>query len=167
MLNYVSWRDAALRTTIPSWQNFVGEYAAMLEGITAESLPEHIARFPALGARMRDPKGMLLAPNQRTQRAGHLVASAFALALVQSGWELQVQPGVFNLRHGEQELNPFLILEQLMFAKLSARAWISQCHDLGISHLALAPGHPRPSNPLAVPPTQPMLFHFEVESDSN
>ena len=116
---------------------------------------------------MRDPKGMLLAPNQRTQRAGHLVASAFALALVQSGWKLQVQPGVFNLRHGEQELNPFLIVEQLMFVKLSARAWISRCHELGISHLTLAPGHRRPSNPPAVPPTQAMLFNSEVQSDSN
>ena len=47
-LNYVSWDDVALRTTIPSWQNSVGQYGAMLEGITAESLPEDIANFPRL-----------------------------------------------------------------------------------------------------------------------
>ena len=139
-LKYASWDDVATRVTIPGWQKFVTEYEGALQGVTPDNLPDQIARFPEIGSRIRDPKGMLLSPPQRTVRAASLFAAALALALIRSGWELQVQPAVFHIRRGEHELNPFDALNQLMTGKVSHEAWRARCRELGISELAFLPG---------------------------
>jgi heat shock protein HtpX len=97
-LKYVSWDEVALRVRIPSWQKAVAAHAAVLKGVTAESIPDLIPTFPEIGSRIPDPKGMLLTPDQRTQRAGQLFATALVLALIENRWELYVQPGIFRLR---------------------------------------------------------------------
>lgn len=148
-LKYIDWDDVAIRVTVPAWQKFVEEYAVVLQGVTAESLPDQIAKLPEIGSRIRDPKGMLLAPAHRAHRAGQLFGAGLALALVGSGWELQVQPGVFHIRRGEHELNPFQIVDELILEKLSRGEWIAQCRALEISHLALAPGNPMPTEKVA------------------
>ena len=83
---------------------------------------------------------MLLAPNQRTQRAGMLFASALALALLDNRWELHVQPGVFHLRRGTDDWNPFLAVQELMSGKLPRDAWASKCQALGIDLRAMREG---------------------------
>jgi len=138
-LQYVGWDDVAIHVMIPSWQKFVSEYAEPLKGVAVESLPDQVAKFREIGSRIRDPKGMLLSPEQRTVRAGFLFASALALKLIQNGWELQVQPAVFHIRRGGDEFNPFDAVDRLMSKKLSRDAWIARCRDLGISELLLLP----------------------------
>ena len=137
-LKYVSWDEIALRVTIPGWQKAVAAHAADLKGVTAALLPSQMSKFPEIGSRIPDPKGMLLAPNQRTQRAGMLFASALALALLDSRWELHLQPGVFRLRRDTDEWNPFLAVQELMAGKLSRDAWVNKCQALGISELKLS-----------------------------
>jgi heat shock protein HtpX len=146
-LKYVAWDDVAIRVTIPAWQKFVTEYAEALVGVTAETLPDQVPRFREIGSGIRDPKGMLLSPPQRTARAGSLFASALALALIRGGWELDVQPAVFHIRRGDQEFNPFEAVEQLMVGKLSREAWTSRCRDLGIAQFVLLPGEGVYENP--------------------
>lgn len=138
-LQYVPWDHVALRVTIPSWQSFVAEYADDLKDVSADSIPDQIPNFRQIGAHIRDPKGMLLSPGQRTFRAGGLFAGALALAMVQNGWELEVDPGVFRMRRGDRELNPFDAVNQLMAGKLSREDWIAQCDQLGLSGLPLSP----------------------------
>jgi hypothetical protein len=137
-LKYVSWEEVALRITIPVWQKAVAAHIADLKGVTAESIPNQVPKFREIGSRIPDPKGMLLEPNQRTQRAGQLFAAALALALLENRWQLQVQPGVFHLRRGSDEWNPFLAVQELMAGKLSRADWVSKCQALGISKLALS-----------------------------
>jgi heat shock protein HtpX len=96
-LKYVSWDEVALRVTIPMWQKAVAAHTADLRGVTAQTIPDQLSKFPDIGSRIPDPRGMLLAPSQRTQRAGQLFAAAMALALVENRWELNVQPGAFHL----------------------------------------------------------------------
>lgn len=143
-LTYVSWNEVALRVTIPSYQSFVTEYSEALTGVTPESIPDHVTRFREIGSRIRDPKGMLLDPAQRTARAGQLFAAALALAMIRNGWELQVQPGIFHIRRGDQEFNPFDAVQQLMAGKISRNAWIARCHQFGIAELVLLPGTDAP-----------------------
>lgn len=138
-LQYVGWDDVATRVMIPSWQKFVSAYPEPLKGVAIESLPAQVPKFREIGSRIRDPKGMLLSPEQRTVRAGFLFASAVALRLIQNGWGLQVQPAVFHLRRGSQEFNPFDAVNQLMTKKLSRDAWIARCRELGISQILLIP----------------------------
>jgi heat shock protein HtpX len=138
-LAYVMWDDVAQKVTIPDWKQYVAEYAEPLRGVTAASLPDQLGRFREIGSRIRDPKGMLLSPEQRTGRAAGLFASALALALIRKGWDLKVQPGFFVMSHGTQELNPFQAVAQMMKNKLSREAWVSQCEELGLSTLFLLP----------------------------
>ena len=161
-LKYFGWDEVALRVTVPSWQKFVTEYAEPLKGVTVASLPDHVSKFREIGSRIRDPKGMLLSPPQRTARAGGLFAAALALRLIQSGWELQVQPAIFHIRRGAQELNPFDAINQLMTGKLSRETWAARCRDLGISQLVLLPPDGQPDTPAS-----PQAELFTLEANKN
>lgn len=138
-LQHVGWDDVALQVVIPAWRKYVSEYAQPLNGVTVESVPDQLPKLREIGSRIRDPKGMLLSPEQRTSRAGLLFAAAIALRMIQTGWDLQVQPGIFHIRRGDREFNPFDAINQLMTKKLSSDAWIARCRELGISQLVLLP----------------------------
>jgi hypothetical protein len=141
-LKCVPWDEVGKRVTIPAWKKFTSEYSSTLEGVTAESLPDQIPKLRQIGSGIRDPKGRLLDPEQRTRRAAQLFAAGLGLALVDNGWTLQSGPGVFHLQRGQQELNPFLIVEELRSRKLTPQDWIAQCNSLGIGKLSLAPTAP-------------------------
>jgi len=108
-----------------------------LQGVTAGTIPEQVPKLPAIGASMRDPKGMLLGPEQRRMRAAHLLAMGLALALLDQGWELDVSPGVFDLSKDGESFNPFRMIEQLVEGKLLIPAWKARCQELGISELPI------------------------------
>jgi heat shock protein HtpX len=153
-LKYVPWDDVAIRVTIPGWQQFVSEYSEPLKGVTPGSFPDQVPKLREIGSRIRDPKGMLLSPDQRTARAAGLFASALALAMIRNGWELQVKPGFFCMSHGDREFNPFLALNRLMTNKLSREAWAVQCQELGLSQLVLLPSSPAEQNLEPSPQTE-------------
>jgi Zn-dependent protease with chaperone function len=138
-LQCVSWDEVGTRVTIPAWRNFTAEYSSALEGVTAESLPDQIPKLRQIGSGIRDPKGMLLDPEQRTRRAGLLFGAGLSLALVDLGWTLHSGPGVFHLQRGPEQLNPFLVIEQLMSGKLTGADWMIQCSALGIGQVRLGP----------------------------
>ena len=135
----ISWDDLATRVTIPGWRKFTGDYSSALQGVTAESLPAQIPNLLKVGNMMRDPKGLLLGPDQRARRAAHFFAIALALALLDRGWTLDVAPGIFELHGPAGEPNLFPILDQLMAGKLSPQDWSAQCHKLGIADVPLSP----------------------------
>jgi len=137
-LRHVGWDEIGRIVLIPSWKARVIEYAKLLEGITAGSLPEAIRRLPRIGSQIRDPKGMLLAPQQRTERAGHLLATALGLALLDNGWQLEAQPGTFYLHRGAQRLNVMTATRDLFDKKMSEEAWGKLCDELGIRDVPLA-----------------------------
>ncbi len=155
-LTYVPWDEVASRVTIPGWQQFVSEYSEPLRGVTAQSLPNQVPKLREIGSRIRDPKGMLLSPDQRTARAGGLFAAALALAMIRIGWKLQVSPGMFRMSSGNHEFNPFLAVNQLMTNKLSPEAWTARCQELGLSQLVLLPSSPSEHKP--EPSPQAELF---------
>ena len=138
-LKHVAWDDVASQITVPSWRKFVNEYSEFLQGVTVGLVPDHISKFLESGSRIRDPKGWWLSLPQSTARAGSLFASAIALGMIRTGWEVQVQPAVFRMRCGDQEFNPFEAIDKLMASKLSREDWEAHCHRLGISDLLLLP----------------------------
>ena len=164
-LNYVPVDKMATGVAIPSWEKFVTEYAEALKGVTVETVPNQLANLREIGSRIRDPKGMLLSPHQRTVRAGRLFASAVALLMIRNGWELQVQPGMFRMRHGDRELNPFELMGQLMKAQLTREAWRARFNQVGLLQLALLPEDAVAAEPPPRPP-QSELFHAEASKPS-
>jgi hypothetical protein len=143
MLKCVSWDEVGSRVTIPGWKKFTAEYSSALMGVTAESLPEQVPKLRQIGAGIRDPKGMLLDPQQRTNRAAYLFGAGLGLAMIDQGWTLHSGPGVFHLQRGDEELNPFTVMEQLMSGKLTTQDWIARCKALGIGQLMLGPAAQR------------------------
>jgi heat shock protein HtpX len=138
-LKCISWDEAATQVTIPRWKSFAAEHVSYLQGVTVASLPDQIPKLGGIGDRMRDPKGMLLGPEQRRQRAGHLFGVGLGLALLDHGWSLNLSPGIFSLGKAGAAINPFLLVQQLMQNKMSAQDWTAQCSSLGIGDLLLAP----------------------------
>jgi heat shock protein HtpX len=134
----ISWEEVGPMVMIPHWRKFVAQHSSFLEG-TAESLPMLAAKFPRIGDSMPNPPGLLLDPQQRTQRAGHLFAVGLSLALIDRGWRLVTDPGVSCLRLNKLELNPFLSIEQLRAGKLPADEWAARCRALGIADVPLRP----------------------------
>jgi hypothetical protein len=110
-----------------------------LQGITAEAVPDFAQKLPEIGSRMRDPKGMLLTREQRTQHAGHLVASALALALLDNGWNLETRPGDFHFQRGTEKINIFGLMEGLVAGKVTREAWVAKCTEAGIGGSLLVP----------------------------
>ena len=138
-LKYVRWDEVAGSVTIPGWQKFVDEYSEPLAGVSAESIPDYVSNFRQIGSRIRDPKGMLLSPDQRTKRAAGLFAAALALRMIDDGWHVVVSPGIFEIQKAGRNFNPFVAVQELLAGKLSAETWRTQCRDLGLSNLFLGP----------------------------
>jgi heat shock protein HtpX len=139
-LRQVGWDVLGTMVTIPAWKSAVADYGAFLQGVTAESLPKLIPKLPDIGRQIRDPQGMLLTPEQRTQRAGRLVASALALTLLEKGWQLESQPGQFYFYRDIEKMNIFGLVDDLIAGKLSGDAWAERCDELGIRGSTLYDG---------------------------
>jgi len=142
VLESMNWDEVGIRVSIPGWKKYAAEYSAILDGVTADSLPDRIPKLREIGFDIRDPEGMLLSPEQRTQRAAFLFAIGLGLSLIDHGWTLHKQPGVFHFQRGEEQLNPFVIVEQLQSGSLSPQDWVLRCRALGIAQIAL---HAQPS----------------------
>ena len=138
-LRRVSWDEVGPAVTIPLWKSMVAEYSSLLQGIKAESVPDLIQRLPEIGSRISDPKGVLLAPQQRAQRARHLVASALALALLDKGWRLETKPGQFYFYRGTEKANVFTLIEELCTGKVGRDTWVANCAQMGITGSLLVP----------------------------
>jgi hypothetical protein len=138
-LRGVAWEAVREEVTIPAWKRSVEECGPAFQGITVESLPDAIPKLRDLGGSLRDPKGMLLAPEQRSQRAARMLSIGLGLLMLENGWELRCSPGVFHLELGQQTVNPFVVVNQMVAGKLSRDAWAQQCRDLGLPAAALFP----------------------------
>jgi heat shock protein HtpX len=138
-LRRVGWDEIGPVVTIPWWKSTVTEYASLLQGITAEAVPDFTQKLPEIGSRMHDPKGALLTHEQRTQRAGHLVASALALALLDKEWQLETRPGEFYFHRGTEKINIFALMDDLLTGKITKEAWVANCTAAGISGSLLVP----------------------------
>ena len=132
-LRRVGWDVLGTMVTIPTRKTAVVAYASFLQGVTAEALPEVIPRLSEIGRQIRDPQGMLLTPKQRTERAGRILASALALTLLEKGWQLETQPGQFYFHRGNEKINVFALMDELIAGKLSGDAWVWRCNELGIN----------------------------------
>jgi heat shock protein HtpX len=143
-LRGVAWDVVPSEVTLPAWRNTVAECGPAFQGITAETLADAIPRLVELGATLRDPKGMLLTPEQRGQRAARALAAGLALLMLEHGWELHCSPGVFHLQLGQRTINPFFIVDQIVQGKITRASWPQKCQELGLPSSPLFPQVPAP-----------------------
>jgi heat shock protein HtpX len=143
-LQHVSWEESGELVVIPNWREFVTEHSDLLRGMTAGDLRAALAKVPQIATHVRDPKGMLLTPEQRIARARRLIATAFALALVGTGWKLHALPGEFHLDKNGERLHPFQLILQLSDGVIQNEAWREICSRCGIENIELMPTNVSP-----------------------
>jgi len=135
----VAWEESGPRFLIPSWTAAVSENAKLLQGITSGNLPASLGRILDIAAEMRNPRGMLLNQQQMIPYARQLVATAFALALVNHGWALHSSPGEFYLEKNGKQIQPFQLLQQVFDGTLKNEAWTEKCREYEIGEMELVP----------------------------
>jgi heat shock protein HtpX len=129
----VDWDDVAILVTIPLWRSEITKFGSLLLGKKAASLPDLSTRLSEIGSRLPDPKGRLLTREQRTRSAAQLLGIAVGLILLEKGWKFHAQPGISDSRRGDESLDVFGLVNQLVVGELSAIDWVQKCIDLGIA----------------------------------
>jgi hypothetical protein len=132
-LRHVAWDDVGTLVTIPFWRSEVAKFDPLLLSKRVVSIPDLLKQLPEIGSRMPDPKGTLLTPKQRTERASHVLGMAVSLILLEKGWEVHTQPAIFQLRRAGETLDAFGLLKDLLSEKLSPEDWVRKCCQLDIA----------------------------------
>jgi Zn-dependent protease with chaperone function len=147
-LTPVGWDDVALRFTIPRWRRVAAANSSILEGFLARSLPDRLTRLKLMEGGTREPEGVRL--DAVRSNAVQTFGIGLALALIDGGWTLHVEPGDFHLRRGAHRLNPFQVVHELMTGRLSALAWNERCAEMELGGIGL--DRPSPEAPPPAPP---------------
>ncbi len=142
-LRFVAWNEVAEQVLVPRWKREVAFFSSVLTGKTIEDVPDLAENLARMGARAPDPKGILLSPAQRAQRAANALGFAVGLLLLEQGWTLEATPGHLELKQGPQGIKPGEPINNLVTKKLSRGGWNEQCRAWGIAGMqlwAVAPG---------------------------
>lgn len=136
-LKTFAWEDLPA-ILLNVWREVVATQAEFLDDVTTDSLFDIIPRLPEIGARIPDPKGMLLTPEQRTARATELFGLALALALVDAGWRLHMKPGERYYECGSERVSVRGLMNDLVTRKIARDEWIRRCQELRVAGIRLA-----------------------------
>src|SRR5579883_93577 len=136
-LRPVNWSQVAETVIVPSWRSEVREHRAILQGVRVEDLAGLARSLHRAGAQIPDPKGTLLSPQQRAERAARLYTVAVCLLLLDKGWQLDVQPGMSRMYRGDDQVEPLDMINNLRNEHASSREWAATCQRLGIAGLCL------------------------------
>jgi heat shock protein HtpX len=133
-LVHVRWDEVGQKVTLPAWQDFVSLDEGLLQGLTLELLACFLS-YRSWGLTFRIPTGCSLRERNARGALDSFLAAGFAVSLINHGWKLRAQPGVLSIWRGGDQINPFLMVDELISGELSAETWASQCCQLGISQL--------------------------------
>ncbi|MGO8815808.1 MAG: M48 family metallopeptidase [Terriglobia bacterium] len=136
-LKPAEWGNTGANVYVQMWTSFVEENKELLTGLSVTSLPGVAEYVRSMGSRIRSPKGKLLTPEQRAERAAVLLGSGFSLALLASGWQVHAHPGECYFQRGVEQLRPFHVVQELAEGKLTREAWLERARNLGIEELRL------------------------------
>lgn len=137
-LQPIAWDDVASQVTIPSWRAEFAAHGALLTGVTAAALPDFRNNLSKITSRMPDPQGRLLTVIERERRAIHLLQIAVILLLLDKGWELHSQPGIFKFEKNGEDLPVFELVNDVLTGAIPPEEWLQKCTLLGIAEHPLA-----------------------------
>jgi hypothetical protein len=131
-LKWTGWDAAGFEIYIPLWRGQTAPYKAALQKMTMLTLPTAVANPADLAGMITNPPGLLLSGEQRAQIATQLIVAAFTLSLIDHGWHLHIQPGIYQVESGESKLEPANLMNQFRTGKMSLQAWAQYCEKAGI-----------------------------------
>jgi hypothetical protein len=133
----VTWGEVGDRIYVMRWVMMLAQYRSLLKGWKVGDLPSVVDRIPEMTKKIRDPKGVLLAREQRAERVRDFVAGALALALVRRGWKLHATPGEMFLCQGEARLAPKAVVDGIASNAQERFGWAEKARALGIEEIPL------------------------------
>jgi Zn-dependent protease with chaperone function len=137
-LKPMQWDTAGSEVYVPLWRGEVAKLAPDLNSITVHTLPNAMAKLSQMAGRMPDPPGTLLTREQRAGRAAEVVGYALALALIDHGWKLHLQPGQSFIESEDGiRINPQSVVAQLCKGNLKADTWLELCQKKAIGDFPL------------------------------
>jgi heat shock protein HtpX len=132
-LKPIRWDEVCSRVYMPQWLALVKANAAVLGGITPESLPRLAAEAKAFGGRLVGPSGEKTGDEHAESMAGGVIGAALAVLLANRGGKLDATPGrEITVASESEEIEPFNVIKSLATAKITPETWQRQCAALGI-----------------------------------
>lgn len=139
-LKPVLWSDVASQVYLSGWKQLVKANAAVLKGITPESLPALAADLKQLGGRFFNGAGQKVNPEQAPGLAAAVIGAALCVLLLRDDTKVDATPGhAVTITRGDVVIEPFNVLQSLGSGKVTAEAWAQQCQQLEIAGKEIGP----------------------------
>jgi hypothetical protein len=136
----MQWDTAGSEVYVPLWRGELPTLAPVLNSVTIHALPGVVANLTQFAGRIPDPPGTLLTREQRAGRAAEWIGHALALALIDHGWKLHLQPGQIYLEsENGSRINPRAAIAELRNGNQKPDAWLQFCETNAIGDWPLAP----------------------------
>jgi heat shock protein HtpX len=135
----LEWESAGSEVYVPLWRKEVTAFQSRLAGNTLGNLPAVVADPRPIAGLVENPKNGRLSDQQREARALNIVFIAVALSLVDHGWSVRSQPGVFYFDRGEKSLDPGELIGDMKSGKMTAEGWAAFRAENGIGEWPLVP----------------------------
>ena len=131
----LDWAELGTQVYLPAWKELAKANLRNLKGITVGSLP----RFSQeRGLYWVTAQGAPVMEADQHSFSYTVIGAALAALLVDHGWTLHADPGApVSLRHNEDTIEPFTLMETFASKKISAEDWENRCARLAISHIGL------------------------------
>ena len=131
----ILWPETGNLVYQSQWDSLASEHRDLLSQFTLAQLPAAVDRAAELGLRM--PRHRNPSPEESGLR---LITAALCSTLAFHGWRLSYKaPGMSrSFRKGEHSVDPFEVIEQLVYKEIAFFEWEDRCAALGIADLPLA-----------------------------
>jgi heat shock protein HtpX len=137
-LKSMNWENAGIDVYVPSWRRQIANFLPLLSPKTLSALPAIVADLKPISDTVMNPPGILLNRTQRDAKALEVLSCALAVTLLDHGWKLDMQPGIFNLTNDDRKIDPTAVIPAMRSGKLSAQQWEMLCTESGIGDWPLA-----------------------------
>jgi Zn-dependent protease with chaperone function len=131
-LQSVPWDRVGAEVYVPVWREQTARLQALLGPRTVAELPGAVRELPAISNRIPDPPGTLPTREERLAKAANALGCVVAMAMMDHGWQLHLQPGEFYVERDGEKLETGTAVADLQSGKLTAAAWADYCERQGI-----------------------------------
>jgi len=137
-LQFVSWERVGQDMWGPLWREQLKEMRPHLQALTARTLPALLVKPDEwLALRMKLSKRNV-DDNRTLAGAVWMLGMALADAAFQRGLTIEAQPGeAITLRRGEEQVEPFNLVQALVQGKLTAEAFVQATEAVGLADVPL------------------------------
>jgi heat shock protein HtpX len=137
-LKPLNWQSDGPGIYISAWRRQVAGFLPFLASQKIADLPLLLVKPGPLADLVPDPAKGRLDLKQRVARANDILFSAFALCLVDNGWNLVAEPGNFALEKDAHKIDPGGVVGAIRAGKLSVVDWCAFRAQHGIADWPLA-----------------------------